>query len=88
MGEEMDECCGDDDTGSKLLGCYEDDALVGHAGEFCHEDGGKDTEGAGGEDDEEEADSEGDIVIAVYALASWFCGGLAATDAVTGKFSK
>ena len=86
VGEEVDECRGDDDSGSELLGCYEDDALVGHAGEFRHEDGGKDTEGAGGEDDEEEADSEGDVVVAVDTLAGWLCGGFAAADAVPENF--
>lgn len=62
VSKEVDECRGYDDSGSELLCSYEDEASLGHAREFGHEDGGKDTEGTGCEDDEEEADAEGFVV--------------------------
>lgn len=57
VGEEMDECGGDDDTGSKLLEDDEDDVVGANEVELPGQDGGKHTKSTGKENDEEQADS-------------------------------
>jgi hypothetical protein len=70
MREEMDERCGDDNAGAKLLQYQEDHRMSGQPRETSGDNRSKDTDTASDENGEEKANAERDVVGAIGAVAS------------------
>ena len=75
----MDEGCGEDDTGTKLLQAHEQNALLRHARELGEENGAENTDSAGSQDDEEQPDAERFVVVSVSARTGGLCSTLTLT---------
>jgi hypothetical protein len=78
----MYEGSGENNTGAKLLQNHKNDASLRHAGEGGRKNRAKNANGAGHKDDEKQAYSQRNVVL---AIPSRTCLLFAATGAVSGR---
>ena len=72
MGEEVDECSGNDDSSSELLEDDEGNIVVSNDVESGRQNGSEYANAARGEDDGEEANTQRDVVISIWGVTFWF----------------